>query len=219
MHSTQTRFRHTVLTAGAAVLALLATGCWNASAGAQTGGCRDDGDWSGRGKAAWLRTAVAFHATTDGTDPSYARASVVVRGPRTGDVRVLCRPLTVQVEFWTLTAAKTRPEMSFVMRYGLSADGGTTRTVAFPAGLPTGQDGACVRVLVAAYAGTPLADGELPRMTGDLATAGDADVRFGTARIGVHRLLPAQGPTQCETGRSTPSPSPTASTGWDIYHP
>lgn len=55
-------------------------------------------------------------------------------------------------------------------------------------------------------------------MTGDLATAGDADVRFGTARIGVHRLLPAQGPA-CDAGRSTPSPSPTAPTGWDIYHP
>ncbi|MET9460800.1 hypothetical protein ABZY05_37935 [Streptomyces canus] len=219
MHSNQTRFRHTVLSAGAAVLALLATGCWNASAGAQTGGCHDAGDWSGREQAAWLRSTVAFHGTTDGTDPSYAKASVVVRGPRTGDVRVLCRPLAVQVEFWTLTATTTRPEMSFVMRYGLSADGGRTRTVAFPAGLPTGRDGTCVRVLVAAYAGAPLAYGELPRMTGDLATAGDADVRFGTARIGVHRLLPAQGPARCDAGRSTPSPSPAASTGWDIYHP
>jgi hypothetical protein len=219
MHSTQTRFRHAVLSAGATVLALLATGCSNVSAGAQTGGCRDAGDWSGREQAAWLGSAVAFHGTTDGTDPSYAKASVVVRGPRTGDVRVLCRPLAVQVEFWTLTATTTRPEMSFVMRYGLSADGGRTRTVAFPAGLPTGRDGTCVRVLVAAYAGgAPLAGGELPRMTGDLATAGDADVRFGTARIGVHRLLPAQGST-CDAGRSTPSPSPTASTGWDIYHP
>ncbi|MEU9324513.1 hypothetical protein AB0D91_11990 [Streptomyces canus] len=218
MHSTQTRFRHAVLTAGAAVLALLATGCWNASAGAQTGGCRDAGDWSGPEQAAWLRTAVAFHATTDGTDPSYAKASVVVRGPRTGDVRVLCRPLAVQVEFWTLTATTTRPEMSFVLRYRLSADGGRTRTVAFPAGLPTGREGTCVRVLVAAYVGSPLAGGELPRMTGDLDTAADADVRFGTARIGVHRLLPAQG-SACDAGRSTPSPSPTASTGWDIYHP
>ncbi|WP_406102412.1 hypothetical protein [Streptomyces canus] len=219
MHSTQTRFRHAVLSAGAAAFALLATGCWNASAGAQTGGCRDAGDWSGRAQAAWLRAAVAVHGTTDGADPSYAQASVVVRGPRTGDVRVLCQPLAVQVEFWTLTASTTRPELSFVMRYGLSADGGRTRTVAFPAGLPTGRDGTCVRILVAAYAGTPLAGAELPRLTGDLATAGDADVRFGTARIGVHRLLPAQGSTQCGVRRSTPSPSPTASTGWDIYHP
>ncbi|WP_326660315.1 hypothetical protein [Streptomyces canus] len=219
MHSTQTRFRHAVLSAGATALALLATGCSNVSAGAQTGGCRDAGDWSGREQAAWLRTAVAFHGTTDATDPSYAKASVVVRGPRTGDVRVLCRPLAVQVEFWTLTATTTRPEMSFVLRYGLSADGGRTRTVAFPAGLPTGREGTCVRVLVAAYVGSPLADGELPRMTGDLDTAGDADVRFGTARIGVHRLLPAQGPARCDAGRSTPGPSSTASTGWDIYHP
>jgi hypothetical protein len=219
MHSTQTRFRHGALTAGAAVLALLAVGCAKASAGAQAGGCRDDGDWSGRQQAAWLRTAIAFHGTTDGAGPSYEKASVVVRPPRTGDVRVLCQPFAVQVEFWTLTATTTGTEMSFVMRYALSTDGSRTRTVAFPAGLPTGPDGTCTRVLVAAYAGTPLAGAELPRATGDLATAGDADVRFGTERIGAYRLLPAQGSAQCDADRSTPSPSPTGSTSWDIYHP
>ncbi|GLP69595.1 hypothetical protein TUSST3_62170 [Streptomyces sp. TUS-ST3] len=219
MHTTKTRFRHGALTAGAAVLALLAVGCSKASAGAQTGGCRDDAEWSGRQQAAWLRSAVAFQGTTDGAGPSYAKASVVLHPPRTGDVRALCRPLAVQVEFWALTARLTGPETSFVMRHELSMDGSNTRTVAFPSGLPTGRDGTCTRVLVAAYAGRPLAGGELPRVTGELATAGDADVRFGTEWIGVHRLLPAQDPAQCDADRSTPNPSPTASTGWDIYHP
>ncbi|MCD9873336.1 hypothetical protein [Streptomyces guryensis] len=219
MQRTQTRFRHGALTAGAAVLALLAAGCAKVSAGTQAGDCRDDGDWSGRQEAAWLRTAVAFHRPADGAGPSYEEASVVVRPPRTGDVRVLCRPLDVQVEFWTLTARATGPELSFVLRYGLSADGSRTRTVAFPSSLATGQDATCTRGLVAAYAGRPLAGGELPRVTGDLAAAGDADVRFGTERIGGHRLLPARDSARCDANRSKPGPAPTGSAGWDIYHP
>ncbi|MFJ1967159.1 hypothetical protein ACIO93_00645 [Streptomyces sp. NPDC087903] len=219
MHSTQPRLRHGALTAGAAVLALLAVGCSKASAGAQTGGCREDGRWSGRQQAAWLRTAVAFHGAYDGAGPSYEKASVVVRPPRTGDVRVLCRSLAVQIEFWTLTATATGTERSFVMRYRLSADGSRTRTVGFPARLPTGQDRTCTRVLVAVYAGAPLTEGELPRTTQGLSGADDTDVRFGTERIGAHRLLPGRNSAQCAPDRWTPSPSPTVSTGWDIYHP
>ena len=219
MHSTQTRLRHGTLTACAAALALLAAGCSKASTGAEAGGCRADGHWSGREQAAWLRTAVAFRGTADGAGPSYEGASVVVRAQHTGDARPLCQPLAVQVEFWTLTATANWTEMSSLMRYRLSADGSRTRTVGFPAALPTGQDGTCTRVLVAAYAGAPLSDRELPQKTGDLATAGDADVRFGTERIGAYRLLPQQDPAQCDADRSTPNPSPTRSTAWDIYHP
>jgi hypothetical protein len=219
MHSTQTRLRHGALTVAAAVLTLLAAGCSKASTGAQTGGCRADGHWSGRQQAAWLRPAVAFRGTADGADPPYEGASVVVRAQRTGDVRPLCQPLAVQVEFWTLTATTTGTEMSSVMRYRRSTDGSRTRTVGFPAGLPSGQDGACTRILVAAYAGAPLAGGELPRTTRDLATSGDTDVRFGTQRIGAYRLLPAQDSAQCDADRSTTSPPPTRSTAWDIYHP
>lgn len=218
MHSTQTRLRRSALTAGVAVLTLLAAGCSNASAGAQAGGCRDDGHWSGREQAAWLRTAVIIHGTDD-AGPSYENASVVVRPPRTGGGRVLCRPLAVQVEFWTLTATTAGREMSFVMRYGLSTDGSRTRTVGFPADLPTGRDGTCARVLVAAYAGAPLAEEELPRKTPDLATADDTDVRFGTERIAAQRLLPTQDPARCDTHRPAPAPSVSRSMTWDIHHP
>ncbi|MEU6256767.1 hypothetical protein [Streptomyces sp. NPDC047043] len=217
MHSTKTRPRRAAMTACAAALALLAAGCSKASAGAQTGGCRDDGHWTGRQQAAWLRTAVTIRGTVDGS--SYTDASVVVRPPRTGDVRVLCQPLAVQVEFWTVTATTTGTEMSSVMRYRLSSDGSRTRTVGFPAGLPGGQDGTCTRVLVAAYAGAPLTDRQLPRLAGDLSTADDAAVRFATERIGVHRLLPALDSAQCDADRRTPSPARTGSTDWDIYHP
>ncbi|MER5226673.1 hypothetical protein [Streptomyces flaveus] len=223
MHSTQTRLRHGALTACAAALALLAAGCSKASADARAGDCRDDGHWSGREQAAWLRTAVAFRGTADGAGPSYEGASVVVRAQHTGGGRVLCQPLGVQVEFWTLSArttgTETRTETSSVMRYGLSTDGSRTRTVGFPRGLPAGQDGICTRVLVAAYAGAPLSGPELPWTTQDLAIAGDMDVRFGTERIGAHRLLPPQDPTACTTDRPTADPSPTRSTTWDIYHP
>ncbi|WP_189323822.1 hypothetical protein [Streptomyces flaveus] len=219
MHSTQTRLRHGALTACAAALALLATGCSKASADAQAGDCRDDGHWSGREQAAWLRTAVSFRGTVDGAGPSYEDASVVVRARHTGDGRVLCQPLGVQVEFWTLSARTTGTETSSVMRYGLSADGSRTRTVGFPRGLPDGQDGICTRILVAAYAGAPLRGRELPRTTRDLAIAGDMDVRFGTERIGAYWLLPPQNPTACTPDRPTADPSPTRSTTWDIYHP
>ncbi|MFE9646279.1 hypothetical protein ACFYO0_19675 [Streptomyces sp. NPDC006365] len=223
MHSTQTRLRHGALTACAAALVLLAAGCSKASAEAQAGDCRDDGHWSGREQAAWLRTAVAFRGTADGAGPSYEDASVVVRAQPKGDVRVLCQPLRVRVEFWTLSARATGTETgtvtSSVMRYELSADGSRTRIVEFPRDLPAGQDGICTRVLVAAYAGAPLSDRELPWTTRDLAIAEDVDVRFGTDRVGAHRLLPPQDPTACTTHRPTADPSPTRSTIWDIYHP
>ncbi|MET7651916.1 hypothetical protein [Streptomyces sp. NPDC005486] len=219
MHSTPTRLRHGALTAGAAVLALLAAGCSKASAGAQAGGCRADENWSPTEQAAWLRTAVDFRGTADGTDPSYEGASVVVRAQLTGDVRPLCQPLAVQVEFWTLTATAAGTEMSSVMRHQLSTNGSTTRTVGFPADLPTSQDITCTRVLVAAYSGPPLTDGELPSAPGDLAATGDTEVRFGTERIGAYRLFPAQDPARCDADRATPSPSPTGSTAWDVHHP
>ncbi|MCX5062786.1 MULTISPECIES: hypothetical protein [unclassified Streptomyces] len=219
MHSTQTRLRHGALAASAAVLALLAAGCSKASAGAQAGGCRADVHWPEREQTAWLRTAVTFRDTADGDNASYEKASVVIGAQPTGDVRPLCRPLAVQVEFWTLTATAAGSEMSFVMRYQLSTDGSRTRTVGFPVGLPTVRDVTCTRVLVAAYPGPPLTDGEQPRTTRDPAATGDTGVRFGTKRIGAYRLLPARGPAQCDADRSTPSPSPTGTTGWNIYHP
>ncbi|UUU26578.1 hypothetical protein [Streptomyces sp. DSM 40750] len=218
MHSTQTRLRHGALTACAAALALLAAGCSQASAGTQADGCRDNGHWSQRERAAWLRTSVQFRGTADGADSSYESASVVVRAQHSGAGRALCRRLAVQVEFWTLTATTTGTDMSSVMRYRLSTDGSRTRAVGFPTGLPTGREGACTRVLVAAYAGAPLDDRELPR-TADVATAEDTDVRFGTERIGAYRLLPPDDSAPCDPDRPIPTPSPTGSTVWDINHP
>jgi hypothetical protein len=218
MPSTHTHLRHAALTACAAVLALLTAGCSKASAGTQTGGCRQDGDWSGREQAAWLRNAVTFRGTGEG-GPSYEHASVVVRPPRTGDVRVLCRPLAVQVEFWTLTATPAGTELSSVMRYRLSTDGSRTRTVGFPSALPAGGDGTCTRVLVAAYVGAPLTSGQLPRMTRNLTAESDPEVRFRTDRVGAYRLLPEQDPARCGTGLPGASASPSGATDWDIYHP
>lgn len=220
MHSsTHTHLRHAALTACAAVLALLATGCSKASTGAQTGGCRQDGDWSGREQAAWLRNAVVLRGTDDGSDASYEHASVVVRPPRTGDIRVLCRPLAVQVEFWTLTATPAGTELSSVMRYQLSTDGSRTRTIGFPSALPSGKDGTCTRVLVAAYAGAPLSVDQLPRMTRTLTAESDPEVRFRTDRVGAYWLLPAQDPARCRTGLPSATASPSGATDWDIYHP
>ncbi|MFF4586023.1 hypothetical protein [Streptomyces sp. NPDC001388] len=228
MHTTRTRPSHGVLTAGAAALALLAAGCSQPTTGARTDGCRADGHWSEREQAAWLRTAVAFRGTADGADPAYEHASVVVRAQHPGDAGPLCRPLAVQVEFWSLTATTTGTRMSSVMRHRLDTDGSGTHSVRFPTGLPTGRDGVCAGVLVAAYAGAPLTGEELPGQIPDLAAAGDADVRFGTERVGAYRLFPPPDPAGCATDRRTvgpsptgsaPSPSPSGSTAWDVFHP
>ncbi|WP_416982453.1 hypothetical protein [Streptomyces sp. T028] len=230
MHTTPTRLRHTTArTACAAALALLAAGCSQASADARTGGCRADGRWSERERAAWLRTAVTFRGTADGAGPSYADASVVVRAPRTGDARPLCQPLAVQIEFWTFSK---ETGLSSVLRSRIDTDGGRTRTVGFPTGLPADQDGVCAGVLVAAYVGAPLTTAELPDTAPDLtdtadgADAADTNVPFRTARIGAYRLLPPSDPAACaadRTGGGSPSPTPTGATGgspgWDAYHP
>ncbi|MFJ9006089.1 hypothetical protein [Streptomyces canus] len=109
--------------------------------------------------------------------------------------------------------------MSSVMRYRLSAGGSRTCTVGFPAGLLAAPDGACTGVLVAAYAGAPLTENELPRRLPDPGTLRNADVRFGTEWIGAYQLLPPPHPTRCDTARPTASPSPSRSVTWDIYHP
>ncbi|MER5433528.1 hypothetical protein [Streptomyces sp. NPDC002588] len=214
MHNTRTRLRPGALTACAAALALFTAGCSKASPDAQTGGCRADGHWSGREQAGWLRSAVTFSGTAGGTDPSYEDASVTVRTPRTGDARPLCEPLAVQVEFWTLTTTTAGTETSSVMRYRLATDGGRTRTVGFPSGLPAGREAACVGVLVAVYAGAPLTGAELPR------SSPDGDVRFATGRIGAYRLLgPREPAADCAADRPAASASPTGSGKWDVHHP
>jgi hypothetical protein len=219
MYRTRVRLCHGALTACAAALALLTSGCSDVSAGAQTGGCRDDDHWSGQQQVAWLRSAVAFHEPTDGGGSPYKDAAVEIHAGRTGDVRPLCEPVAVQVEFWTLTATATGTEMSSVMHHGISADGSSTRTVGFPADLPLGGDGACTRVLVAAYAGAALTKNELPGPLPDVSTLRSADVRFRTDRIGAYRLLPPQQPSRCDTARPVASPSPSGPASWDAYHP
>ncbi|KRD12215.1 MULTISPECIES: hypothetical protein [unclassified Streptomyces] len=238
MHTIRTRLRRGALTALAAALAaalatafaLLTAGCSKASETTRTGGCRADGTWSARQKAAWLRGAVSFR-TAEGAAASGARMSVVVGAPRSVDARRLCRPLDVQVEFWTLTtttttttattttATATRTVSSSVRRRHLTADGGTTRTVGFPGGLPAGREGVCVGVLAAVYAGGPLTGRELPRVTAGPSADVGASVRFVTDRVGAYRLFPPPDPARCAPGRSAVSPSSTGEPGWDPFHP
>jgi len=227
MHTTATRLRRGAMTAcAAAALALLCAGCSKASETTQTTGCRADDAWPGRQKAAWLRGAVSFRTAGGAATPS-ARMSVVVGAPRTADARRLCLPLDVQVEFWTLTTtttttpgtATTRTEWSSVRRYRLFADGGRTWTVGFPGDLPAGRDGVCVGVLAAVYAGDPLTERELPRVTPAPSDDEDTPVRFVTDRVGAYRLFPPPDPARCAPGPSTVGPSPTGGPGWDPFHP
>ncbi|MGQ4361925.1 hypothetical protein ACN6LD_003768 [Streptomyces sp. SAS_272] len=222
MHTTRTRLRRGALTACSAALALLTAGCSKASETTQTGGCRADGAWSARQKAAWLRSAVSFR-TPEGAAAPDVRMSVVVGAPRSADARRLCLPLEVQVEFWTLTTTttttSTRTDSSSVRRNRLTADGGRSRTVGFPGDLPTGREGVCVGVLAAVYAGEPLTGRELPRVTPGPSADADASVRFVTDRVGAYRLFPPPDPARCAPGRSVVSPSSTGEPGWDPFHP
>ncbi|MEU1181096.1 hypothetical protein ABZ464_26315 [Streptomyces sp. NPDC005820] len=217
----RTRPRRGALTAYAAGIALLATGCSNASPDARTGGCRADGAWTQRERTAWLKAAVTFRGTVDGAASAYADASVVVRAPRTGDVRPLCRPLEAQVQFWTLMGEGHGTELSSVLRYRLDTDGSRTRTVGFPSVLPVGVDGVCAGVLAAVYPGAPLTGAELPESTPEPTGSADADVAFRTERVAAYRLLTPSDPTACATDRPAtgPSPTPTGAARWDASHP
>jgi hypothetical protein len=226
MHTTPTRLRRGAMTACAAALALLCAGCSKASETTRTAGCRADDAWPAREKAAWLRGVVSFHTAGGAATPS-AKTSVVVGAQRTAGAPRLCLPLDVQVEFWTLTTTttptttptSTRTEWSSVRRYRLFVDGGRTRTVRFPGDLPAGRDGVCVGVLAAVYAGAPLTERELPRVTPGPSDDEDTPVRFVTDRVGAYRLFPPPDPARCAPGPSTVRPSPTGGPGWDPFHP
>jgi len=220
-HTTRPHPWQGALMAGAAALALLATGCSSAPGGAWAGSCRDDLHWSDGQRAAWLRSAVAFRNVPDTSGGPHGDAAVLI-GPRSAGVdRPLCRPLAVRVEVWALTGSGRGTEMSSVMRYRLSADGSRRRAVGFPAGLPADRygDGGCTAALVAVYPGASLTRDELPDTLPAPATVTDADVRFRTDRIAVHRVLAPADPAGCDTGRSAAHTSPSPATSWDAYHP
>ncbi|WP_367319716.1 hypothetical protein [Streptomyces sp. HUAS ZL42] len=216
----RTPIAHLSLTTLAVALALLAAGCAGTADGAETGGCRDNGGWSAPERAQWLRPAVSFDDAATGED-----AAVRIR-PRTSDHgEPLCRPVTVQVEFWRLTATGADAELSAAQRLRLGTDGTEDQRIGFPPGLSADRRGACTGVLMAAYVDDPLTDAELPGESGHLAAAGTKDVEFGTDRITAYRLVPPSAPETCgvdgdgEADAETTTAPPATSNPWGAYHP
>ncbi|MCK8437012.1 hypothetical protein G3I77_29635 [Streptomyces sp. D2-8] len=201
-----TQLAHGSLTSLAAALTLLTTGCAERSDGAQTAAdaCRADGGWSAEKRAEWLRPAVSF------PDEAAAEGAAVVIGSHTGEP--LCEPIAVQVQFWEATATRAGTDLRSVLRIRLTTDGGRSRTIGFPAGLSPEERDDCVGVLMAAYAGAPLTQTELPTAAARLTPASTtADTPFGTTRVAAQRLLPPT--TACSTpGEPTPNP-------WGSDHP
>lgn len=215
----RTHVAHGSLTSLAAALALLTAGCSGTADGPEAGGCRENGGWSVREQARWLRPSVSFPEATAHGRAADEDAAVVIR-PRDPDDGVsLCEPVTVQVEFWEVTATTAGTDMTSVLRYRLATDGTKDRGIGLPPGLSAGERGACTGVLMAAYAGARLTEDELPEVIGRLTSAATTDMEFGTDRIVAHRLLPPSDPDQCAADRQPTTSPPATPAAWPTYHP
>ncbi|MGP4051931.1 hypothetical protein [Streptomyces sp. 2A115] len=215
----KSQLAHGSLTSLAAALALLTAGCSATADGAEAGGCRENGGWSATERAEWLRLTVSFpEATTDETAAD-RNSAVVIRPRDTDAVGPLCEPVTMRVEFWKLTTTTAGTDMTSALRYQLTTDGTEDRAIGFPPGLSAGERGACVGVLMAAYAGRPLSDTELPEDIGHLGPAGTADVEFRTDRIGAYRLIPPSDPERCDADRRRTATPPASPVPWPRSHP
>ncbi|MFD9122850.1 hypothetical protein [Streptomyces bottropensis] len=194
------------LTSLTAALTLLTTGCTEKANGAQAAAdaCRANGAWSAEKQAEWLRPAVSFPAKAAAEDPA------VVIGSHTG--APVCEPIAVQVQFWEATATPAGTDLRSVLRFRLTTDGSTLRTIGFPAGLSPEERDDCTGVLMAVYPGVPLAQTELPAVTARLTPAPTTtDTEFGSARIAAQQVLPPT--TTCSTPEE-PTPNP-----WGNNHP
>ncbi|MEU5893243.1 hypothetical protein ABZ835_41380 [Streptomyces sp. NPDC047461] len=218
----RTHLVHGSLTSLVATLTLLTAGCSETAAGAEAAGCRENDGWSAKEQAQWLRPSASFPWTKadEGTAESAADedAAVVIRPSDTDDGGPLCEPLTVQVEFWKLTATTAGTDMTSVLHYRLDTDGTEHRAIGFPPGLSAGERGACTGVLMAVYSGTRLANAELPEDIDHL-TSATTDVKFGTDRIGAYRLVPPPDPEQCGADRQPTTSPPAPALTWPRDHP
>jgi hypothetical protein len=202
------------LTSLAAAATLLTAGCSGTADSAQAGGCRENGDWTAAQRAEWLRPAVSFPEAAPDND-----AAVVIRPRAAGDRGSLCEPIPVQVQFWKLTATAAGTDMRPVLHIRLAGGGGDDRSIGFPAGLSARDRDGCTGVLMAVYAGAPLAASELPKDIGHL-LPGTGEVRFRTDRIGAYRLLPPSESCRANGEPMTTSPAPPDPWGgWSIDHP
>ncbi|MFD9045059.1 hypothetical protein [Streptomyces bottropensis] len=229
------------LTSLTAALTLLTTGCTEKANGAQAAAdaCRANGAWSAEKQAEWLRPAVSFPAKAAAEDPavvigSHTGAPVAyLRGlwvapplsrpasgapaPRGGVIgshtgAPVCEPIAVQVQFWEATATPAGTDLRSVLRFRLTTDGSTLRTIGFPAGLSPEERDDCTGVLMAVYPGVPLAQTELPAVTARLTPASTTtDTEFGSTRVAAQQVLPPT--TTCSTPEE-PTPNP-----WGNNHP
>lgn len=201
----------------AAVLALLATACGTEDPGTSAGrigppgadGCRANSGWTARDQAAWLRPAVSFSPD-----------AVILAG--IGDAHdgaPLCRPVTVRVEFWRLTARSTDVQVTSVQRTRLRTDGRDDHRIGLPPALDARGRDACTGVLMAAYTGTPLTGKDLPENLARAVPDRSADLDFRTERIAAHRLIPPSAPGACPGDEKAPA-GPTATPNpWGDDHP
>ncbi|MEU6804111.1 hypothetical protein [Streptomyces neyagawaensis] len=197
---------HGSLTALAAVLTLLTTGCAHKADGtaAAVDACRATDGWSAEKRTEWLRPAVSF------PDEAAAEDAAVVIGSHPGEP--LCEPITVQVQFWEATATTAGTDLRSVLRIRLTTDGSRRGTIGFPAGLSPEERDDCTGVLMAAYPGAPLAAAELPAAAARLTPASTtADTPFGTTRVAAQHLVP---PTPACSTPAEPTPNP-----WGSNHP
>ncbi|MBB1255600.1 hypothetical protein H3146_19900 [Streptomyces sp. OF3] len=193
-------------------------------------GCHENRGWKPEKAAGWLRLRFRGPQNTAAGDPEKVQLTKAVEG-YSGP---LCRPLTVQVEFWRLVhgmpdrsagrpsdATGPDPDYYFsaesVSRVELRVDGGKEHHVPLPKSL-YGADArdACTGALLAVYAGPPLRATEMPEEI----TLSDASVwrrgaaGFRTKRVADYEVVPPSAPRVCgPDGTPTAEPPTPGATG------
>ncbi|MFE9438848.1 hypothetical protein ACFYO2_07560 [Streptomyces sp. NPDC006602] len=219
----RTHLAHGSLTSLVAALALLTAGCSETADGAEAVGCRENDGWSAKQQAQWLRPTASFPEATAaekaGESAADEDAAVVIHPRDTADGGQLCEPVTVQVEFWELTATTAGTDMTSVLRYQLATDGTEDRAIGLPPGLSAKERGACTGVLMAVYAGARLTEAELPKEIDHLTSTATTGVEFGTDRISAYKLVPPPDREQCNADRQPTTTPPATPLPWPRDHP
>ncbi|MDX6316258.1 MAG: hypothetical protein QOF44_5722 [Streptomyces sp.] len=193
-------------------------------------GCHPTGNWTQKEAAAWVQLQdTVFHKAVDGIKDKvqFSKSLKGYDGP-------LCEPVTVQVQFWTITygsatgaettsATGSPPDYYFSMRSlkrtELRIDGREDHDVYMPKSFYAGDRSPCVGTLLAVYVGKPLTSKELPTDIdfGDSYLATNS-ATFPTKRVADSELSPPSAPNVCDpNGKPTADPSATPAPGASTY--
>ncbi|MFC8430197.1 hypothetical protein [Streptomyces sp. NPDC057253] len=183
-------------------------------------GCHENRGWTTEDSADWVQLAVDIPKGSYEGDDVTIVSLPGYNGP-------LCRPITVQVEFWKLVYGVAdgvdgkrlsnglRPSYYFDIRrvkhVELRVDARADRSIASPASLYAEDRSPCVGALVSITVGKPLASKELPEevdVSGGEDSWGRTEVDFRSKRVADYELSEPSAPQVCSPdGKPTADPA------------